>query len=220
MPSQKKPSKKNKTADELIDPKLISEAIRADEDDKRHRLENPLRFGVVQGEPERYLGERIQRARQAAGLTQPQLSKRMAHADKEGRGVSAAVISLYERGVNKPGPRELRLLCETLRVTPNILLYGDEDPFRGRTELARYGGIAKAEAEFLAYLTYCFSRLHHHHREAMMQLMLGLLRGWNNNFDDEMHANAVEAFRNAVRELERLLKDRARHKRSGRPAAE
>lgn len=206
MSNQKRKSQKPSTRSELSD--LTEAARKADAPSVKAGEAAPLRFGVLQGEPEAELGIRLQVARQAAGLTQGQLSKQLAHADKEGRGVSAAVISLYERGVNKPGPKELRLLCEALRVTPNFLLYGNEDPFQGRTELSRYGGVAKSEVEFLAYLTYCFSRLHKHHREGMLQIMLGLLRGWNNSFDDEMHEKAVDTFLSSAKELKKLLHER------------
>ncbi|HUY83989.1 MAG TPA: helix-turn-helix transcriptional regulator, partial [Steroidobacteraceae bacterium] len=48
--------------------------------------------------------------------------------DPEKVGVSRSVISLYELGVNRPGAREILLLCEALKVTPNWLLYGSESP--------------------------------------------------------------------------------------------
>ena len=61
----------------------------------------------------------IQRARQDAGLSVAELSK--------ATGISKAVLHGYERGRTKPGARELRLLSETLRVSPNRLLLGTDD---------------------------------------------------------------------------------------------
>lgn len=61
------------------------------------------------------------KARGDLGLTQSQLS-----ADS---GVSLSAIKGYETGRNMPGGRELRDLCRVLRVTPNKLLYGVENPF-------------------------------------------------------------------------------------------
>jgi transcriptional regulator with XRE-family HTH domain len=156
----------------------------------------PVKFGVLATEPEAELGQRIQEARRGAGLTQEELAERTKRADIDGSGISGAVISLYERGVNRPGPREIRILCEALRITPNHLVYGDEAPFaqHGLNEYIRYWGGARSEGEFYAALTYCFSRLHGHHKSAVMDLMMGLLRGWNKNFDKELDEKAVETF--------------------------
>lgn len=61
------------------------------------------------------------KARNDLGLTQSQLSAQS--------NVSLSAIKGYETGRNMPGSRELRDLCETLRVTPNKLLFGVESPF-------------------------------------------------------------------------------------------
>jgi transcriptional regulator with XRE-family HTH domain len=206
-------SKSHRKPDQKALDKLAQEARDLDAQDLRNRIENPMRVGVLADEPERELGRRIQEARQLAGLTQEQLAKRTARADKGKNGVSAAVISLYERGVNKPGPKELRLLCEALRMTPNALLYGDEDPFQGTTARARYGGWSTSEPEFLASLTYCFGRLHHHHKLAVMDMMIGLLRGWNRDFDADMDKDATRSFLLAADELRLLLKQRGQAKK-------
>ncbi|WP_211445208.1 helix-turn-helix domain-containing protein [Collimonas humicola] len=55
-----------------------------------------LSFGVDTSEPEQELGQRLQFSREAKGLTQGQLSDLTKRADKDGKGVSRAVISLYE----------------------------------------------------------------------------------------------------------------------------
>lgn len=49
----------------------------------------------------------------------------------EQTGISRAVLFGYEAGRTRPGARELRLLCEALKVTPNRLLFGSEEPFSG-----------------------------------------------------------------------------------------
>lgn len=50
-------------------------------------------------------------------------------ADPEGKGISRSALLEYERGSYRPGTRELRILCNALRVTPNFLIYGTEEPF-------------------------------------------------------------------------------------------
>jgi transcriptional regulator with XRE-family HTH domain len=63
------------------------------------------------------------KARNALGMTQSELS--------EQSGISRSAIKGYETGRNMPGSRELRALCKTLRVSPNMLLFGTEQPFAG-----------------------------------------------------------------------------------------
>ncbi len=161
----------------------------------------PGKLGVLINEPELELGQRIQDARRMAGLTQGELAEKTKRVDAEGNGISGSVISLYERGVNRPGPREIRILCEALRISPNHLIYGDEDPFEGTGKYERYLGWARSEAELYAAMTYCLTRLHHHHKAAVMDLMMGLLRGWNKDFDREMDAKAIETYLQHADEL-------------------
>jgi transcriptional regulator with XRE-family HTH domain len=49
--------------------------------------------------------------------------------DPEGKGISRSALVEYERGTYRPGTRELRILCNALRVTPNFLIFGKEEPF-------------------------------------------------------------------------------------------
>lgn len=165
----------------------------------------PRRLGVLESEPELELGDRLQRAREAKGFTQGQLADLTKRADKDGKGLSRAVISLYEAGTNRPGPRELRLLCEVLRVTPSYFIYGVDDPFDTFLDRYRYGVIGGSNPEVVAALTYCFKRLHPHHRMATMELMLGLLRGWNKGFDEEMDREANQAFLETAEDLRLIL---------------
>lgn len=194
--------------------KLAKEARQLDKQIEQDRLDHPLRFGVKQNAPENELGKRLLEARQLAGLTQDQVAQRTVNADELGRGISSAVISLYERGVNRPGPKEMRLLCEVLRVSPSYLIYGSDDPFDNLEDLDRFEGWAADDSEFAAKLTYCFSRLHHHHKRAIMDLMLGLLRGWNKDFDSDLWANADNAFLNSADGLRRLIKSRKTRSKS------
>lgn len=73
------------------------------------------------------LASTLIQARTAIGITQNELHKRT--------GISREAIKGYESGRNKPGSRELRLLCEALHVSPNMLLFGTETPFEPKGEL-------------------------------------------------------------------------------------
>ena len=76
------------------------------------------------------IGRRISQARNGLGVSQQGISTRTAMLDADGIGISRATLSLYETGTNKPGAREILLLCEVLSVSPNWLLFGSESPAR------------------------------------------------------------------------------------------
>jgi transcriptional regulator with XRE-family HTH domain len=65
--------------------------------------------------------------RMSLGITQNELHKRT--------GLSREAIKGYESGRNKPGAKELKLLCEALQISPNQLLFGSEQPFHPKGEL-------------------------------------------------------------------------------------
>lgn len=60
------------------------------------------------------IGRRIKTAREAAGLTQSQLSDKC--------GLAITHISNYERGGRLPSVPNLLLLCKTLKVSADTLL--------------------------------------------------------------------------------------------------
>lgn len=74
------------------------------------------------------IGIRLKAARESKGLTHSELHRVT--------GLSRMVISKYEAGQNKPGTRELRLLCDALEVSPNQLIYGTEEPHKQAIGLA------------------------------------------------------------------------------------
>lgn len=43
-------------------------------------------------------------------------------------GISRTVLIGYENGRTKPGAKEIRLLCDALKVSPNRLIYGSDEP--------------------------------------------------------------------------------------------
>jgi len=169
---------------------------------------DPQPIGVRADNPEADLGKRLKAARESKGLTQSELSALTARVAKDGKGLSRAVISFYESGTNQPGPREMRVLCDVLRITPSELLYGDEDPFDNFAEWHRWHGFARTEAEYYANLTYLFRRLHKHHASAIFKLMEDLLRMWDPDFDEQMRMEAFPRFLALAKQLEVELRER------------
>lgn len=74
------------------------------------------------------IGRRISEARNSLGFSQQAVHARSKMVDPDKVGISRAALSLYETGTNKPGAREITLLCEVLKISPNWLLYGSESP--------------------------------------------------------------------------------------------
>lgn len=59
-------------------------------------------------------------------------------------GISRTVLLAYTRGTYAPGARELKLLCESLDITPTVLIYGTNQiattPYRiGDIQLTKNG---------------------------------------------------------------------------------
>lgn len=81
--------------------------------DKKKQPESPA---PVLGD----IAAELSRARAKAGLSHSDLHRIT--------GISRSVIFGYENGRTKPGSREIRLLCDALKVSPNRLIYGSDDP--------------------------------------------------------------------------------------------
>ena len=71
------------------------------------------------------IASEIIKGRELLGLTQAQLA--------EQSQVSLSAIKGYETGRNVPGARELKQLCKVLRISPNRLIFGIENPFPERS---------------------------------------------------------------------------------------
>jgi transcriptional regulator with XRE-family HTH domain len=67
------------------------------------------------------IASEIIRGREQLGLTQAQLSAQSQ--------VSLSAIKGYETGRNLPGAKEIRQICQVLRISPNRLVFGVENPF-------------------------------------------------------------------------------------------
>lgn len=78
--------------------------------------------------PDDGIGFRIKAAREAKKLSQIDMHKKT--------GLSRTVLINYEAGRHKPGSREIKLICDTLSISPNYLIYGTEKPHEIKQGLA------------------------------------------------------------------------------------
>lgn len=132
-------------------------------------------------EPEKEFGRRLARMREDRELSQEQLSHTTKAHDAEGVGISRAVISMYERGKNRPSTRELRILCDTLHVTPSELLYGDAAPF----DIDRWQVLGRrtGDALYFARWLLLLSRLDAEAQLALYGLVIQLARPTKKQLD-------------------------------------
>lgn len=166
----------------------LAEAGDISEGDQR-----PLGFRVRHGSPEQDIGVRIQDARKQAGLTQKDLAERTKLLDDNGDGVSRGALSLYEIGKNSPPPKELRLICEALKVSPNKLIYGTEDPFDEFADRARYWFSGEHDPSTYATVVYRLSKLHYSDRVAILRFIEGRLFMENRRFEVDEDRQAEDA---------------------------
>lgn len=101
--------------------------------------------------PEDGIGERIKEARRrpAYDLSVEALSRLCRRSDAHGQGITSTTLLRYEQGKVLPGAREIRILCDTLDVSADWLLFGVENPMdvslsEGLSILARVIGERQA----------------------------------------------------------------------------
>lgn len=178
-------------------------AALAAEDQEKERKQPPgvRQPGRFRNAPEDDLGQRIQENRKAKNLTQGELADLTRSLDSEEKGISRAVLSLYESGTNRPAPREIRLLCEALSITPNYLIYGDDAPFHESNDYQRYGLLSRSAPEGYAWMAYVLANSHLSHAEAAMRLLLDLARGTNAKFDQGAQEKANQLLLDMANEL-------------------
>ena len=91
----------------------------------------------------RMIGEKIRLAREAKGLTQEQLLKRINNSDKVGRDepkMSPSTLSLVENGKRKPRPATLQSITDALGIQ-------FEDFFPELSDRKQFPMIARARIE-------------------------------------------------------------------------
>jgi transcriptional regulator with XRE-family HTH domain len=203
----KKPKSKKQLKTELAIDEILKDSEFSSRESAESRLYEKRRLGISSEETELDLGKRLQDRRESLKLTQGELAELTKSADPQDIGISRAVISMYEVGKNRPSPRELRILCEVLKISPNLLIYGEEDPFDEQMEAHRWGA-SPSDAEFQSLLLYTFSELHKHHKLAILQLINGLLLGWGKGTVESHQAEANKHLIKTSKQLEELMKKR------------
>lgn len=94
----------------------------------------------------------IIKGRELLGMTQAQLSAVSR--------VSLSAIKGYETGRNVPGARELKQLCTALRVSPNRMIFGVDEPFQAPVDVGADqsgGSAAPTDRERVKFLLQCLS---------------------------------------------------------------
>jgi transcriptional regulator with XRE-family HTH domain len=121
------------------------------------------------------IGRRISEARNGLGFSQQAVQTRTKMADTDGVGVSRAALSLYETGTNKPGAREITLLCEVLHVSPNWLLYGSESPAKTLHPTTIF--LAGDDLAISTRLAFAMLALNPTDRDSLANLIFSMLTG-------------------------------------------
>lgn len=119
------------------------------------------------------VGRRISQARSGLGLSQQAVSTRSSMLDPDGVGISRATLSLYETGTNKPGAREILLLCEVLSVSPNWLLFGSESPARALQPTTLF--LAGDDLDISSRLAVAILALNHTDRDSVANIVFSML---------------------------------------------
>ncbi len=116
------------------------------------------------------IGKRLVEAREGLGLSQQNVHGASKRVDPAGEGVSRSALSLYETGVNRPGAREIVLLCEALKITPNWLLYGSDSP--AKTLQASLDFLRGSDLEVAVRLAFALLALEREERDSFASLIL------------------------------------------------
>lgn len=119
------------------------------------------------------IGRRIVHARNGLGLSQQAVSTRSGMLDSDGIGISRATLSLYETGTNKPGAREILLLCEVLSVSPNWLLFGSESPARALQPTTAF--LAGNDLDISSRLAFAVLALNPTDRDSIANIVFSML---------------------------------------------
>ena len=121
------------------------------------------------------IGRRLAIARNGLGLSQQAVHARSQMVDPDKVGVSRAALSLYEIGTNKPGAREITLLCEVLHISPNWLLYGSESPAKALQPTAAF--LVGDDLVISTRLAFAMLALNPSDRDSLANLVFSMLTG-------------------------------------------
>lgn len=114
----------------------------------------------------------IKRAREEGELTISDLSRLT--------GISRPVLFGYEAGRTRPGAREIRLISEALKVSPNRLLFGNEEPFEIKKGISPLLSLAfsnpvTAFSAAMFILPMAATVLHEEEKMALFTLLVALI---------------------------------------------
>lgn len=127
--------------------------------------------------PEDGIGDRIRTERERRGWSQSQLHVRTKECDPDGKGIARTVLIGYESGTYRPGARELRILCETLVLTPEWLLLGTSKAVEADLDAVSPGlfsGFGAPTLSEVFRLALVFLALKDHERAAVGTLVHGI----------------------------------------------
>lgn len=158
MATKKKPRIKKPSTPKSIP--VEPESVRPEGADKLAKLANEI-------------GRRIVAAREGLGFSQHSVHIRSKWHDPEKKGISRSVLSMYETGVNRPGAREIIILCETLKVTPNWLLYGSESPAKALQASLEF--LSGDELSLSIRMAYAMLALDPEERDSLASLLFALV---------------------------------------------
>lgn len=153
---------------------------------------------VVEKDPIAY---EIKRAREERDLSISELSRLT--------GISRPVLFGYEAGRTRPGVREIRLIAEATRTSPNRLVFGKEEPFEARKGVASFVKVASSSPAFaisasMVLLPLAASVLNEEEKVAFLTLLSSLVEARNK--DAFRH---IRAFTEVVGEAARTPEDLA-----------
>ncbi len=211
--NDKKPKSKKQIKSELALDALMEEAEFLDRQSAEDKIHKKTAYGFLGKTPEDELGQRLQITRESKRLTQGQLSEITKQIDSEKVGISRAVLSMYELGKNRPSPREIRILCEALHISPNYLIYGDDDPFGEFLDRHRWGFFSQSDPEFYALLNYAFFSLDKHQKMDVINIIMSLLRGRDTSWFDDKTDDANKQLLEIAEKLKELLAERNKLKK-------
>lgn len=124
---------------------------------------------------DREVGERLKIAREERAFTQNVVANRTKMVDPEKKGISRTAIIAYEQGTTRPGLREIKLLCEVLRITPSWLIYGtDSASAAGQPSMELFSLGRERDLDGVLRTSLALMALKGHEREAIQSLVLSL----------------------------------------------
>ena len=129
---------------------------------KKKAEQKSMAITTQSADPTDLVAFELKKAREASGMSFSDLHRIT--------GLSRTTIHQYESELRKPGAREIRLLCDALRVTPNQLLYGTEQPFKEKSRLHALLDVSNEDLR-TARLAMFLTMLNKNERDAWITLL-------------------------------------------------